>query len=457
VEARTAQSIDDIVSALKQRAETLPEGKWLKGTGYNDRRLRDGRHPTRWDLDKASEKHPIYLQRTDAHLGVANSVALKLAGVTKDTPDPDGGRIDRDEAGDPNGLLREQAQAAVRTLIPQYTIAEVKEGLLAACDRLASWGFTSFSDAGVSHDAMVAYQELVDENKLPLRAGLMVRALATSGQPGYLQDLKTVGIHAGFGNERLRILGTKFICDGSMSGWTAAMYEPYANEPSERGIIVMDPEELTEGMVESHKAGLRPLVHAIGDRAIDITLDAMEKALKERADPDHRMRIEHCSIPTDKAIDRIKRLGVMPSSSVGFIYELGPAHLLGMGPERIKNYFPHKTWIDKGVISVGNSDWGVTAANIAKQLYAVVTRKGYNGEVIGGSQAVSVIEAIRLYTMNAAYGSFEENIKGSIELGKLADITVLDRDILAIPTDELIDMQIEMTIVGGAVVYQRKT
>lgn len=453
-DAHTAKTIDDIVNALKQKAEKAPQGKWLKGSGYDDRRLAEGRHPTRQDLDRASEKHPIYLQRTDAHLGVANSMALKLAGITKDTPDPDGGRIDRDaETGEPTGLLREQAQGMVRNLIPPYTINEIKEGILAACERLASWGFTSFSDAIVAHDSMVAYQALLAEKRLSLRVNMMVRALDMT-EPGYLADLKEAGIQAGFGNERLRILGTKFICDGSMSGWTAALHEPYANEPSERGIIVMDPEELTQGIVEAHKAGLRPLVHAIGDRAIDIVLDAIEKGLKERPAPDHRTRIEHCSVPTDQALERIKRLGVMPSSSVGFIPELGPAHLLGLGAERMKNYFPHRTYLEMGIISVGNSDWGVTSANIAKQIYGVVTRKGYNGEVIGGAQAIPVMEAMRLYTTNAAYASFEEDIKGSIEPGKLADMVVLNRDILSIPADEIIDIKIEMTVVGGEIVYQ---
>jgi predicted amidohydrolase YtcJ len=246
------------------------------------------------------------------------------------------------------------------------------------------------------------------------------------------------------------------MCDGSMSGWTAALYEPYSNEPGECGLTVTSAEALTNGIVEAHKAGLRPVTHAIGDRAIDIVLDAIEKALKKRPDPDHRMSVEHCSLPTEAAVDRIKRLGVLPSSSVGFIYELGPAHLLGLGPERIKRYFPHRTYLEKSILAVGNSDWYVTSGEIAQQLYSVVTRKAYTGERIGPDQAISVKEALRLYTINGAYASFEENIKGSMEPGKLADMVVLDRDILTIPPDELKEMKVDMTIVGGEVIYQRK-
>ena len=167
------------------------------------------------------------------------------------------------------------------------------------------------------------------------------------------------------------------------------------------------------------------------------------------------MSIEHCSLPTVEAIDRMKRLGVLPSSSVGFIYELGPAHLLGIGPERLERYFPHRTYLEKGILSVGNSDWFVTSGNIAQQIYGVVTRKGYTGEVIGPQQGISVRDALRLYTTNGAYASFEETVKGSIEPGKLADMVVLDRDILAIPENEIKEVKVETTIVGGEIVYQR--
>ncbi len=457
VDVRTARTINDIINMLAEKARELPGGKWLKGVGYNDRKLEDKRHPTRWDLDRATTSHPVFLERTDAHLAVVNTEALKLAGLAKDSPDPEGGRFDRDpETGELTGLLMEKGQAPVRNIIPPYTIPERKEGLVAACERLASWGFTSFSDADVKHDDMVAYQEILAENKLPLRANLMIEGMSIFG-PGYLSELSGIGIKAGFGNERLRILGTKFFCDGSMSGWTAALYEPYSNAPTEYGIIVMPPEELTRGVVTAHRAGLRPIIHAIGDRAIDIALDAIEKALAERPAQDHRMRIEHCSLPTEKAIERIRRLGVIPSSSVGFIPELGSAHLLGLGQERMKYYFPHRTYLEEGIISVGNSDWYVTSANIAQQIYGLVTRKTYTGETVGADQAISVPDALRLYTVNAAYASFEEKIKGSIEPGKLADLAVLDRDILTVPPAEIKDIKLETTIVGGEIIYSRSS
>jgi predicted amidohydrolase YtcJ len=387
-DVRNAQSIDEIVDILNHKANQIPKGKWVKGFGYNDQKLTEKRHPTRWDLDKVSAEHPVFLRRTDGHLAVANSVALKMAGISSATADPDGGRLDRDaQSEEPNGVLREQAQALVKVIIPPYTVEDFKTGILVACDQLAVWGITSFNDAAVAREAMIAYQELLNENKLPLRVGMMIPGVPLLDFPGYLDELKSLGIQAGFGNERLGIYGTKFMCDGSMSGWTAALYEPYANDPDEYGITVISDEALTAGIVEAHKAGLRPVTHAIGDRAIDIVLDAIEKALKERPDPDHRMSIEHCSLPSREAVDRMRRLGVLPSSSVGFLYELGPSHILGLGPERIKRYFPHKTYLEKGIISVGNSDWFVTSGSIVQQIYGVVTRKSYTGEVVGAEQA----------------------------------------------------------------------
>jgi hypothetical protein len=456
VNVRDAKSIDDVIGMLRDKGRQLPEGRWILGRQYDDRRLKEKRHPTRWDLDKASTEHFIFLQRLDGHMAVANNKALELAGVTKATVDPKGGKIDRvANTGEPNGLLRELAQDTVMKFIPPYTIDEIKRGILSACQRLAGWGITSFTDTIVDHDTLVAYQDLEREGKMPLRAGIVIPWFPVLGRPGYAKELKTLGLRTGFGNEWLRVVGSKFMADGSMSGWTAALYEPYSNEPNNCGIMTISKEELREGVFEAHQAGLRPCIHAIGDRTIDVVLDVIEEALAKYPVTDHRIRIEHCSLPTPEAVTRIKRLGVLPSSAIGFLYELGSAHLLGLGPERIRRYFPHRTYFDQNIVSVGHSDWMVTAADVAQQIYGAVTRKSYLGETIGVEQAIPVMEALRLYTTNAAYASFEEKIKGSIEQGKLADMVVLDRDILSVHPEEIKNVRVETTIVGGTVVYQR--
>jgi hypothetical protein len=454
VPVKDADSVEEIIRRIRQKARTLPKAKWVIASGYDDQRLKEKRHPTKWDLDRASEEHPVFLRRLDGHLAVANSRALLLAHVTKGSSDPEGGEIDRiAETGEPSGLLKECAQDLVTKIIPPYTIAEIKQGIQAACETLGAWGITSFTDALVSHDSFVAYHELAAEGKLRLRVGLLTPWFPILGEPGYRNELKALGIRAGFGNEQLRIVGTKFILDGSMSGRTAALYQPYSNEPGNCGITMFSKDELTEGVVEAYRAGLHPCIHAIGDKAIDVVLDAVEAALKEKFTRDHRIRIEHCSLPTARAIRRFKRLGVLPSSAVSFLYELGSAHLSMIGARRIKQYFPHRQYIEKNILAVGHSDWPVTSANIARQIYAAVSRKSYLGETIGCEQSISVIDALRLYTINAAYASFEENIKGSIEPGKLADLAVLDRNILKIPKEEIKDTKVEMTLVGGKLIY----
>jgi predicted amidohydrolase YtcJ len=458
VPVKDADSVEEIIRRIRQKARTLPKAKWVIASGYDDQRLEEKRHPTRWDLDKASDGHPVFLRRLDGHLAVANSRALLLAHVTKGSSDPEGGEIDRVAGtGEPSGLLKECAQDLVTKIIPPYSIAEIKQAIQAACETLGAWGITSFTDALVTHDSFVAYHELVSEGKLPLRVGLLIPWLSILGEPGYRKELKALGIGAGFGNEQLRIVGTKFMLDGSMSGRTAALYQPYLNEPGNCGITILSKDELTEGVIEAHKAGLRPCIHAIGDKAIDVVLDAVEAALREKPARDHRIRIEHCSLPTARAVRRFKRLGVLPSSAVSFLYELGSAHLSMIGPRRIKQYFPHRQYIERDIVAVGHSDWPVTSANIAKQIYAAVIRKSYLRETIGCEQSISVMDALRLYTINAAYASFEENIKGSIEPGKLADMAVLDRDILKIPKEEIKDTKVEMTLVGGKIIQWKST
>jgi predicted amidohydrolase YtcJ len=451
-----AGSIDEIVHMIETKARTLPKGKWIVARRYDDQRLKEKRHPTRWELDRATTDHPIMLRRMDYCLSVVNSMALKLTGITQNTPDPQGGIIDRDiQTNAPNGVLRNEAQAAVRKLVPPYRISEIKNGIRAASMELARYGITSFVDTNVTGDSFAAYQELASEGRLPLRAGVLIPWFAKSGHPGYAEELKALGIKAGFGNNRLRIIGTKFAVDGSMSIRTAALLEPYCGEPDNYGVIAISPENLNKGITDAHVAGLRPCVHAIGDKGIEMILDAMEAASKVKPVTPARLRIEKCTIPTKDQLIRIKQLGIIPSALTGFLYELGPAHLSAVGPERIKRYFPHRTYMDMGIKSTIGSDWSVTSPNVFQHIYGAVVRKAYTGEVIGGEQAVSLMEALELYTINGAYSSFEEEIKGSIESGKLADMAILDRDILDIEKEMIKEVTVETTIVGGEIVYSQ--
>lgn len=456
VNVKRAESIHDIIHLLRQKALQTPKGKWVIGRNYDDKRLKDRRHPTKDDLDQVTADHPVFLRRLDGHLGVANRAALRMAHIHRETPNPEGGKIDREpQSREPSGLLLELAQDLVTQHIPPYTIQEVKEGISKGCQKLAQWGITSFTDALVEHDSFVAYQELCAEGALPIRAGMIFPWFSVLGSEAYESELRKIGLRAGYGNDRLRVIGTKFMVDGSMSGRTAALYQPYQGSASELGILVIGEEELKQGVVEAHELGLRPCIHAIGDRAIDLALDAVEAALKQRPQPQHKMRIEHCSLPSREAIKRIRALGVIPSTAIGFLYELGSAHLELIGEARQQYYLPLRSFQENGIIAIGHSDWMVTSANPLQQIYGAVTRKSYLGKAIGENQSIGPIDAMRMFTTNAAYGNFGDNVKGSIEPGKVADIIVIDKDISTIDPDEILDVNVDMTLVEGKIIYCR--
>jgi predicted amidohydrolase YtcJ len=274
-----------------------------------------------------------------------------------------------------------------------------------------------------------------------------------AGTEDMLSAMSSLGIESGFGDEWLRIMSLKIMGDGSGAGGTAGVYTPQNRGPKGLGLMTTSPEDMERIVLAAHEAGLRVSIHSIGDRGIDIALDCFEKAQKAKPVKDMRHRIEHNSCCTPKQLRRIKKLGVVPSSSIGYMYGLGDQYAENFGPKRSRWLHPHKTMKAMGIIAGGNSDCPVTFYSPWTQIYSAVTRKTSSGQVIGPEEAISVLDAIRVYTLNGAYLSKEEDMKGSIEAGKLADLIVLDRDILSIPSDEIKEVKVLTTIVGGKVVY----
>jgi hypothetical protein len=458
VNLHNARNINDILGIIKNKTVSIEPGKWIKGIGYNENNLEERRHLNKWELDKVSPNNPVFIQRIDYHQGIANSLALDMANINKNTfLDLKNGRIYREEySAEPNGLLAEAAQGLVKDLIPSYSISDLKKGIIHACEILSKWGITSFSDAAVEHDPFVAYQELYLENKLPLRVGLIIEGFDALGFKGFFEEMKSLGLITNFGNDYLRIIGVKIFTDGSLSGGTAALYQPYNNNPNNFGVMNSEGEVLNRQIKDIYNAGLRPIIHAIGDRAIDEAINGIEETLSNTQDNNHRIRIEHCNLTHRDALEKIIKNKLIVSSSITHLYELGNSHSEALGYERTKNYFRLKTLLKKGAIIVGNSDWPITCGNPFLGIHTAVNRKDIDGNTINVKESISVEEALKLYTLNAAYASFDENNKGSLKPGKYADLVIIDRDIYNIPKEEIKDIQVLSTMVNGNFVYQKR-
>lgn len=481
VDLRYVRSMEALIEELRKKAETLPEGRWVEGYGYNESKLKEKRYPNRYDLDKASTDHPISVTRQGGHDGIrVNSLGLELAGISKDTPDPEPPSfIERDpETGEPLGNLREEGAKPVLDLIaaePVITREEMKEGLVKTDRLFLSWGITSIQEPGAPMDFIPMYQELLNEGRLHVRNSFLIAAptLGRSYDRNERYQLAVdLSVEAGymthFGDNHLKFAGIKLGHDGSMSAGNCAVYEPYLNYPTPDNIGVVHGytnEELGDGralaefspiVVKLHNAGMRCGIGAIGDRGIDFFLDAIEAAHRQNPRKGARHSLEHCSLPTKEALERMKRMDVTSSTSVGFGWELGDQHRGFMGMERMKRYMPMKSFKEMGIVASGNADWPVCSANPMEGIHVCVNRTSETGQDLSKVQAIGVMDAIRVYTWNGAYITFEEDVKGSIEPGKLADFAVLDTDILACDPAEIVKTKVLMTIVDGRVVYERE-
>jgi len=481
VDLRYVRTMDDLIDELRKKAETLPQGRWIQGFGYNESKLKEKRFPNRYDLDKASTEHPISVTRQGGHDGIrVNSLALELAGITKDTPDPPlPSLIERDiETGEPLGNLRELGAQPVNQLIaqePAMTREELKEGLRDTIELMLSWGITSIQEPGAPMDFLPLYQEMLRDGEFLIRNSFLISApsMGRSYERGerykVAVDLSVeVGLQSSFGNDHLKFAGIKLGHDGSMSAGNCAVYEPYLNYPTPDNYGVIhgySNEQMENGealadfaplVIKLHNAGMRCGIGAIGDRGIDFFLDAIEMAHNQNPREDVRHSLEHCSLPTMEALKRMKRLGVTSSTSVGFGWELGDQHRGFMGMERMKRYMPMKSFKEIGIVASGNADWSVCSANVMEGIHVCVNRTSETGQDLSQNQAISVMDALRVYTWNGAYITHEEDIKGSIEPGKYADMTVLDRDILTCDTAEISDIKVLTTFIDGEIVYQRE-
>jgi predicted amidohydrolase YtcJ len=447
------ESLEDITERLSERAGETPPGGWVRGWGYSDQRLAEGRHPTREDLDRVSDEHPILLVRTCNHISVANSRALETLGITRDTPDPEGGEISRDANGEPDGILKETAHmSAFQT--SRYDEEEMLEALKIADRDLVSLGITSVHEAGGYGPAqMRIMQRAVSEGSLRVRMYAMVCSLHESEK--FVERMIAAGVTTGLGDERFRIGPAKIFTDGSSSGPTCATREPYTSDPTNTGILYYTQEEVDEILGEAHRHGFQITAHAIGDKGVEIVVNCIERALREHPREDHRHRIEHAGMVPPDLMQRIQALGIVPIPNPAFFYEFGDGYIKNYG-DRVDHMFPLADYVAEGVIAAAGSDCPVTVANPMQGIYCAVTRRTSSGTLVGETQRVPLLEAIRAFTLNGAYVTFEEDRKGSIESDKLADLVVLDRSILSAEPEEILSMKPVLTMIDGETVFESK-
>ena len=445
-------SVEDIKEAVFERAKETPEGEWIRGWGYNDQYLKEQRHPDKWDLDKAAPNHPVMLTRVCNHISTYNSRAIEIAGITN-TPDfsPITFTRKNDEI---SGVMMEEAHFAMFKAA-MLKEEEIIDGMVAANEKLIKEGITSVHDSGGYGPAQFkAFQNAVEQKKFKIRLYPMIFSFAENLKLN--DDFLKIGLHSGMGNDHFRIGPMKLMIDGSSSGPTAATFAPYACDPTNHGILSHSQELVDDYVCRGQQGGWQITSHAVGDKGVTIIVNAIEKAMKLYPRENTRHRIEHCGMINDDLLTRIKDLGIVPISNPIFLYEFGDGYITNYGKESAYRMFTCKSFLDRGIISAGASDCPITWSDPLLGIHLAVNRETLGGQIINPDERLKPMEALRMFTYNGAYASREENIKGSIEVGKLADLAVLDGDFTKCEPGKIRDMKVDMTILDGVIEYTRE-
>ncbi|PYX36670.1 MAG: amidohydrolase [Acidobacteria bacterium] len=453
------KSLDEFRSRIRARVETATPGEWIVGGGWDETLWPVKTPPTRWDVDEVANDHPVFLNRVDGHIAVANTRALQLASITIASRDPKGGQIDRNASGQPDGILRETAKGAVLSVIPKPTHDKRRRSIETALQELAQWGITSAQDNSSWEDFQI-YEEIEREGKLTARISEWLPFDAS------LNELEAKRKQHPQSDNMLHTGMLKGFMDGSLGSHTAALLEPYADDPKNSGLPQYDPAKLNEMTQERVLAGFQIGFHAIGDRGVQMALDAFAGAEKEarekrikaaNAGEDYRLRIEHAQVTTPAQIALFQQLKVIAS--------MQPNHLLTdmnwararLGPNRAEHSYAWADFLKHGVTLAFGTDYPVEPVTPFRGLYAAVTRKSENGKAeYYPEEKLTIDQAIAAYTTGAAFAEFAEKEKGLIAPGMLADVVVLDRDVTAIPPPKILETKVLRTIVGGKSVYEAK-
>jgi predicted amidohydrolase YtcJ len=441
--------IDDVKKALKGQAARTPPGHWVRGVMYDDTIFEDERPLNRKDIDEVVKDHPVYVGHRGGHTGVVNSKAFEVADITIDTPDPVGGKFYR-ENGEFTGKVAEHAREPFfeAGTWPEMTRALRQEAVKISSRNMAASGLTSTTDAYGSLEDLVAYQDARDAGEMFFRLSFM-----PGGNSEVYRGLKIAGVRSGFGDDMLRIAAVKYAADGSASERTMSMSTPYEGRPNDFGILTMTQEQIDNAVDDAVAHGFRVGIHANGDVAIDMVLKAYERVLKNASGPNPRHRIEHCSLINDTLLARIKAAGVIPAPFYTYAYYHGNKWV-DYGPEKMQSMFAHRSFLDAGIPVAPASDYTPGPYEPMMAIQSMVTRKDQRGRVWGPNQRISVTEAMRICTVHGAYASFEEDIKGSLIPGKLADFVILEKDPHEVDPDSIINIKVLRTVLGGKTVHE---
>jgi predicted amidohydrolase YtcJ len=442
-----AKSIKEIVESLEKRIKEVPKGQWVLAHVWDETLLEEKRFPTKYDLDAVSPDNPVYIKRV-FQMGVANSKALEIAGITKDTPDPEYGIIENDENSETTGLLRGRATRLVTDHI-QWSMEEKLTAIKQACKDYHSVGFTTVIEPGLMADNIEAFRESHRRGDLTTRIQMQVGFLMSLKETEWAVEKYTIG-----GDDMLRITGLKMAVDGGVGPRTALFYEGYLDRPDVFGNQMVSQEELNKMVELGHRNGFQVAIHAIGDKAIDISMDAYEYAQTTSPRPDPRHQIVHCYFPTEKAKKQLVDLGVVVNTQTPFFYFLGESFLEALGSERCEDCMPVKTLTELGIPIGISHDATVTQPLPNIGIYASVARKTIKGNTLGTKESVSTETALSFYTDSASKHCFMEDKIGSIEVGKYADLSVWNFNPLEVEPEKLIDWKCQMTFVNGKKVFE---
>ncbi|MCJ7763100.1 amidohydrolase [Candidatus Bathyarchaeota archaeon] len=445
VDLRDVQSIKEMQSSIKERVRRTPTGKWIIGRGWDQNCFAEKRLPTRYDLDAASLDNPVILYHQSGQMCIVNSRALELAGVTKQTSAPQGGTVDKNEDTDElTGILRDAATNLVWNMVPEPSEEELVEAAGLACEKIVEAGVTGVHWMVLSSIEVSIIQKLRAQNRLPLRVYMIIPV-------NLLDNVIGSTSRKDFVDNALKVGGAVIFADGYLAARTAALFQPYSDCPDSSGRLLCTQEEMNALTNKILKMGLQLVIHAMGDKAVDAALTAIEQTSKEAPRKDARNRIEHAAVLNEELINRMKKQKVIVSVQpcvVASEFSVWSAteHL---GPKRDRWLFPIKTLLKEGIRVVSGSDCPMEPLSPLLGIQAAVTREFFPEE------RITVDEALRMYMVDAAYSSGEENIKGSVETGKLADLTILSHNPRKVPPSEIENITVEMTIVGGRVVYSK--